>query len=797
MTPLTYAALAWTLGIALARWLEPPTLLLAALAVPSFAWLVLGLRDRANLLAPTLLLLVLLGGARYDLSRPAITEGHIASFNDSDRLSVMGYVSAEPVVRDRYTQLQISALTVTQNGVSREVEGKLLTYVPRYAQYEYGDVLELAGKLETPPIFESFDYREYLASQGIHSQMRRPEVTRLPGRQGSRILRQMFAFKRRFQSVIETILPDPDSGLAAGILLGLGHTLPDDLYEAFRIVGLAHIIIISGANVSLLLQAAMLSAGQFLHRWIVLALSLALLALYTLFVGPSPPVVRAALMGGLFVLAQLLGRRSHALTTLAASTIVMTAWNPLTLLGASFQLTLASTLGLVLLQPLLARLVAWWRERRGFGDRGAGAWTGLQILLTTLAAQMATLPVLWYHFGRVSLIAPLANLLVLPVQPPLMILGLLVTLAGALWFPLGQALGWLLWPLTRYSIVVAQELARLPWADVKAPRLAPEIVVGVVSALVMLLSVGRRLRAMGATVRRFLVQRRTAQMLLLLMALLAISVWVSASALPDGRMHLYVLDVGQGDAILIRTPAGRAVLVDGGPDPVTLAARLGQILPFWQRDLDLVVATHADSDHLAGLLPIVERYRVGRALEPPTMGDSALSEAWRAALKKRGVPLATVSCGMEVRLGQDVVLRVLHPEKGTAYTGEADDNRQSLVLRLSMGRCHMLLTGDVDASGEAELLKRGELSDIAVLKVAHHGAGSSSSAPFLRAVSPRVALISVGEENRFGHPAGEVLQRLGAVGCQVYRTDWHGTIECITDGERVWVKTQRREKVRR
>ena len=788
MTTLVYLTLAWTAGLLLGRALRPPPLLLGALGIMGFVWLLACRHHRGRYLAPALLIAALLGIGRYLLAMPPIDVRHLAHYNESGPLSLQGYISAEPSVRDTYLQIEVSAETLFLEERLRSVHGKAVVRLPLYEQYEYGDAVRLTGSLETPPILEGFNYREYLAARGIHSLMWYPKAVRLAGNRGG-LLRYLYRLKRHLHGLIASILPNPEAGLLSGILLGLEHTLPDDLYAAFRLTGLLHIIVISGYNMGLLLQATMMSVGRFVHRWLVLALCLLALLLYTLFIGPNPPVTRAALLGGLFVVGQLLGRKRHLLTSLAAASLLMTLWEPLQIWGVSFQLSFAATLALVLLQPALERLPI--PQKPGPDDASPRPLQGLfQILLATLSAQILTLPILWYHFGQLSLVSLPANLLVQPAQPAIMLFGSLATAGGALWLPLGRALAWLVWPLLRYCTLIAQALAALPWAAVELPALPPWAL-WLLYGPVLLFLAGRRL-GWGTYASAFLRATRRAQASTLLAALLSASIWGSVLSLPDQRLHLYALDVGQGDAILLRTPGGHTVLIDGGPDPLALTSRLGHILPFWQRRLDLVIATHADGDHLTGLLGALERYQVRYAMEPASMGQSPLSAQWHEMLAARGIPLIQASRHTQVRLGRQVQLTVLHPQAQMVYTMTQDDNRDSLVVRLEMGRCRILLMADVDMAGEADLLRRGDLAPATILKVAHHGAAASSAAAFLAAVAPRIALISVGAENRFGHPAAETLRRLERIGCQVYRTDQHGTIACITDGKRLWIKTQRR-----
>lgn len=785
---LIYLTVAWSLGILLARTLGLTMPWMSGLTLVGAVGLAAACVRRRGRLIAVLALALLAGGWRYALAQPAFDASALASYNDSGSVTVWGYVSAEPSVRATYTQLEITAEWLDAGADPKPVCGKMILNAPPYPAYAYGDRLRLQGVLETPPIFDTFSYREYLAARGVHSLMRRPQITTQPGRGGSALLRDIYGIKATLRRTIEDVLPDPEAGLLAGIVLGLGHTLPDELLEAFRLAGLTHLIVISGFNIGVVAQAVMVLSQGWAHRWATLAGSLCAVALFVLLVGPSPPVMRAAWMGGLTIAAQLAGRRSHALTALAASCLIMTAGNPLLLWSVSFQLSFVSTLALILLEPALARRLHDW----AVGDDGDTAhrhWFFLtrDVLIATLAAQLATLPLIWAHFGQISLLALLTNLVVLPLQPAIMALGLLAIGGGLVWLPLGRVLGWLVWPLLHLTIWVAQVCARIPRAGL---RLAPPPwpLIWVLYGTMLLFAwrgAGRR----DTAVRQERPDPRARRVVWAMLLTLVVTVALGevGASLPDGRLHLYVLDVGQGDALLLRTPQGRLVLVDGGPDPLLLSSRLGQFLPFWRRRIDLVIATHADGDHLTGLIPVLKRYRVEQVLESPFMPPNPLVEAWRQATAQAQLTPTVAARGMRITMGADGAIEVLHPPPGQQLA--RSDNAASVVLRVTLGRCHMLLTADVDADVEREWLAVGLPLQATILKVAHHGAGNATSEGFLNAVNPQVALISVGGENRFGHPSLDTLAQLEAVGAQVLRTDQQGTLEVITDGTRIWIKT--------
>ncbi len=267
------------------------------------------------------------------------------------------------------------------------------------------------------------------------------------------------------------------------------------------------------------------------------------------------------------------------------------------------------------------------------------------------------------------------------------------------------------------------------------------------------------------------------------LALCAVVAGLALARLPDGRLHVYFLDVGQGDAILIRAPDGRQVLVDGGPSPAALLDELGSLLPFWDRTLDMVVLTHPDTDHMNGLLPLFERYRIATVLD--TVQDGGEAPAWSAALAAHRGQRITARRGMRLVL-DDLRITVLHPAE--PLLPETSDNAASLVLRLDYGEISLLLMGDAEQATEEALLAAGQPLQADVLKVAHHGSGGGTSAAFLAAVQPQLAVIQVGADNRFGHPHPDTLTRLAPA--QVLRTDQDGRIEVTSDGRRLWVEAE-------
>jgi len=647
------------------------------------------------------------------------------------------------------------------------------------------------GELETPPEWEDFSYRDYLARKSIYSYMARAQVERLSGGEGTVWKRVLLDFKGRAFAVIGRIIPDPEASLLSGILLGVDTGIPPNLMEDFSATGTTHVIAISGFNISIVVALLMTTVGRIIHnRWLAAGIAILGVVIYTILVGADAAVVRAAVMGVITVIGLTVERQGIALNSLAAAAIVMMALNPHTFWDVGFQLSVFATLGLILYSELFEGSTQRLLERKLSAERAKQVvgWIS-EALLLTLAAQITTTPLILFHFGRLSVVTLLTNALILPVQSLIMFFGGAATLIALAVEPLGQIVGWGAYVPLTWTIRVVEFTARFPYASVplKLPFWGLVAVYGVIAGLtaLALLPPGRR-----ETVLQSLRQRLSLKLVLSGMALATVVSWYAILQFPDGKLHVVFLDVGQGDAIFIETPGGVQILVDGGPEGSVLLSELGRQAPFWDRSLDLVVLTHPDADHLTGLVPALERYGVRAVVARRVGHDSELVVAWEEVLADEGATLIRGEAGTRLELSDGVALDILHPGSELVMNGaEADTNDNSVVIRLTYGEVAFMLTGDVEARVERALVRSGVYLHSTVLKAGHHGSKSSSIQAFLDAVDPQVAVIPVGEGNDFGHPAGEVLARLE--GMLVYRTDERGAVTISSDGHKLWIETER------
>ncbi len=798
---VAYLALAWLLGVAAAAWADGAWwAVVVAAGVFGVASAVIWAAARRPggkalprfaVLACIGVSVVLLGGWRYaNTGEPDVSLGQFNSTEEETKpdVTLRAVVSEEPTEGKSgwVYRLEVREVKPEREGW-REQSGRVLMTGPLAPSYEYGDLLELRGELEEPPVFPDFNYRDYLLSQGVASTIAYPRVRSVEEGHGAAWKSQLINLREDLGEALSDVLPEPHSSLASGILFGAKSRIPDGLRDDMRTTGTSHLVAVSGQNVAIVAALLIATLAWAIGRRPAAWLSLFAIAGYAVLVGGQPSVVRAALMGAVYVIAIVSGRQSTGWVALLLVAAGMTVHDPRIVEDVSFQLSFAATLGLTTLAgPLRERfeaLVALWPEVAAFPlTRPLG-----ELTTVTMAAILFTLPITALTFGEISLIAPVANLFVVPAFLAIALsagVAAILGLAG-----LDVAGTWLAYPAAEYMVQTVRLFAEVPGGSLSvSPPLAAAAAWYAVLLSGTWLLVHHRVSMPDLPKLRPFTGRRLlpagGMALLILMAAALAALWVSRP--DDGRLTVTVMDVGQGDAILIEGPHGNRVLVDGGPTAGAINEALGRNLPIGDERIDIVALTHAQGDHLGGLIEVVGEYDVGTVLNPPLGADSVLYEAWLAELQHSGVPVTVADRGQTIDLGDGAMIEVLAPDADDPLLPTYDLNEASLVLRISMGNVSFLLTGDLDADGEERLLRSGSDVSATVLKIGHHGARSSTSQSFVARVDPLVGVISVGGTNRFGHPTDDVLKRLSEG--LVMRTDLDGDVRFETDGLRLWVE---------
>ena len=703
------------------------------------------------------------------------------AFYNNQATQIKGTVSEPPTVEDSRVKLVVEVAELQVESNRLPVKGKALIITSLYPRFDYGDQIEAEGYLQEPPAFEDFSYRDYLARYGVFSLMSYPKITLLNRGHGNPLRQALQAIRKQALSIIGRILANPEAALLSGILLGEYRALPKTLSASFSATGTSHIIVISGFNITLLATILLRVFNEWVPRRQAVFGSMGGVILYTLLVGADPAVSRAALMGCTILMAVLVGRANHTPTSLALAILLMTAWDPLALWDISFQLSVGATLGLILFASPIYEYIHHTMTKPGLSQSVLPLVK--DALIATFAAQVFTLPLILYNFQRFSVIMPLANALVLPIQPLVMGSGALALLAGWIWLPAGQIVGWLAWLFLTYTIRLVELLASIPFASVQIGTVPLWLLYIYYGAVLGFLWLSKQNTQKRQDVWRMFVKQLTPVVVVGTLFLVSLVIWAAAFSVPDGQLHVRFLNVGQGDAILITLPGGKQILIDGGPSPQALLSELGRAMPFWDHRLELLVLSHPDQDHLIGLLSLFEKYDIEQVIDCATHDRSELSLQWQKELRDRATPIQKACAGMTIDLSDGAHMDVLHPNSDELSSAAGDSNNTSTVLRLVYGQVSFLFTGDLEQEGEHFLLQKDVHLDSTLLKVSHHGANEATTEAFVQAVSPQVAIISVGS-NRFGHPAPQTLQRLSSV--PVLRTDRVGTIDIQTDGIHLW-----------
>jgi len=802
---LVYLSLSFVLGIYLGSRLAIPWSTVAILLAVFLIFIILFHRRRALLWAG-LCLILLLGGILRFQSVPIGDElqGYRGTF------ILRGVVAADPDVREWGTILRLETTEIKLDEEWHPVSGTARVNAPRFptlgnlrygTYYRYGDLLEMKGRLECPRAPDEageFDFRAHLARHGTYTLISRPsEMVLLAVGQGSKLMEPIYRLRSSMSQSLRRALPAPQCALAKAMLLGQRGVFCPDIRENFRRTGTAHLLAISGLHVSIVagiaLSAAVWAFGRKHPTYLLIALMI--VWLYTMLSGMRPSAIRAATMGSLWLYADCIGRPRSAFTALTFAAAIMLAFNPVLLSDTGFQLSFAAVAGLVFLTPIFER---WGKKLFGNqeGEVSPGAGFMIGSCAVSLGAILGVYPLIAYYFGLIPLVGLPASFLTVPAVPGIIVTSALVGIVGIFSPAVAGILGWVSWVFITYVLKVVELFATIPFAAVDVEIGIPVVVAyyGIIIAALWL--PGNWNQLIGGI---FMVRDRLGEMpdiannlplrwIIPPLVVVAILIWIAALTVPDDRLHIFVLDVGQGDSILIQR-GNRQILIDGGPSAGELMYHLGDKLPFWDRTIELLVLTHYDADHITGLVEVLRRYNVERVLTSGQKNDSDIYRAWRKLIEERGIENIIAQVGQQISIGQAAQMTVLHPSP--VFLKEASPNNASVVLRLTYGNFSLLLTGDIETEAEEHLLAHNIKLRSTVLKVSNHGSNTSTTPRFLAEVQPMFAAISIGEEKRFGRPADEVIQRLQeAVGeDRLYTTSKDGTTTFITDGVTLWVET--------
>jgi competence protein ComEC len=691
-------------------------------------------------------------------------------------------VRALPDTLWRYT-LSARGIFLSDENRWQPVGGKVIASGTQIDSLEIGEQVVLPGDLVLPDGERNpgdFNHREFLSAQGITALLR--------CRNAEAILRQPadgFNWRKPLQVVREAVARQihqfssgDNASLLLGLLLGERAEISDDVRDAFVRTGLVHILAVSGSHVGFVLLIV-LALGDALRLSQVLKSLFAGVALifFAALTGFNPPVTRATIMALIFLGGRLIERNGNSYNMLALAALIILFGEPRQLFQLGFQLSFAAVLGMVYLYaPMIAvlnrsfaALVKRWPILDKTPDtlKRAGR-AALAVLAISIAAQLATAPIIAHAFGRVPALAIWGNIPVIPLAFWVVASTTVACAIMPFWKFGGAAFGAAADFGAGLMLDFIKWLAGTPGAYVDGIKFSLAAIVLFTLAVIIVVE-------WRSPIRRFA-----------LPAFLVVAnfvMWRDAIAEPV-KVRATFFDIGQGDAALVEFAGGRRMLIDAGPAQPGFDAGSRTIVPFLMRQgirhLDAIIITHPHNDHDGGVPAVLRSVKVDTVYDcgksPPYSEITRVSDSLN-------VPQVALHAGRSLRQFAPEKIFVLHPPQEVTAPSTND---ASVVLRIICGKKSFLFTGDAEIWGETQMERFAKVLDSDVLKVGHHGSRTSSSPEFVERISPTWAVVSVGKRNRFDHPNREVMQRLKASGAQVVRLDENGAAIFCTDGEKIW-----------
>lgn len=559
----------------------------------------------------------------YTRSLPQNTPQFIGYYTGKGKVGLTGLVVKPVIPKPKSNQLivRVESLNAPQMDTNAHYpDGLLLVEVPPGETYRYGDRLSIHGELNEPPEGLSFSYRQYLSRKGIYAMSKYNPVRKISSGHGSFLLQSIYALREHSSKVLQNNFPNPESALLRGILLGDESGITSELEDAYARTGTSHIIAISGFNMAVLAGVISLLLRRRLNRWKGSLVAIGVLAFYTIFVGASPAVTRAFFMSAFAIMGSSIARRGNLLNSLGLSVLVMVLWNPQLPWDIGFQFSVMATLGLSLYAtPIQAcvedKLNARLKENHA---KNLASFVSETFFLT-LIAQVMVLPLHIYHFRQFSWLFLIANPLILPLQPLVMILGLIALVGGLIFVPLGHFLSWLAWPFVAYTNSVVRILAKLAPEVWHLPPFSP-LWLGLYYALLAVLS----FRKKSNTNLKPLWQPT---FLLIALASLSIALAVHLKDRPDGKLNLKVFGGSEQALVLMRSPRGEFVLSGGYKESTALAEEISKALPAFEQKIAYVIIPACNKAALNGFYGLPSQITISEVLWACDPESTASSQA--------------------------------------------------------------------------------------------------------------------------------------------------------------------------
>lgn len=775
--PLLVVACVYSLGILYSQFFNWKSIVIMLSAV-LLTILLLTISKQKIYLIISLILLIFVFGACFSYLKIYYSSKGFEPFSDQT-VNFLADVVSQPDIRDKKVNYTVVVKKIRYNNKNQDINSKALLSIyavdSKPPVFNQGSQIEGTGKIILPSPARNtggFNYKQYLASQNIYCTIKiMPDDITAAGRSK---LNPFIAFslylRNNIISIIDSSLPYEEAGLLKGIVIGERSGLSERIEQNFNTSGLTHLLCVSGANIAYIAGACifLFSTLKIKTRYANVA-TIFVLILFTYITGCSPSVVRAAIMGIMLLLAGIFERKSDVLTSISAACLLILLYNPLAIYDIGFQLSFAGTIGIVLFYKSLTHYLRFLPKLIN------------EVLSVSLAAQLTVDPLIAFYFNKISIIALVSNLIVVPITGAVTILGFIMSITGQIALIAAKLTGGLTYFFLAFMIWVSDITSHIPFAIIQV--ITPSLLLIILYYIFLYILLW------------YIPQKHPSPSfyrVLYTSLVISIACWFIIASLPQ-PLQVSFVDVGQGDCNFIKTPHGKACLIDGGGTyPGSLAGfdPSSTVIPFildsGVSSIDLAILSHAHGDHIQGLIKVVELLNVKKLVIGPQFESNADLSTLLSLCEKKKVQVIQVSRGDTFNL-DEIEFRVIHPSVRNHFTEESSLNNNSLVLMLTYENTRVLFTGDIQTQAEQEIINLNTDISADVLKVGHHGSPGSTSQSFLEKVSPSVCVISVGKNN-FGHPSKTVIDKIHSIKSKLFRTDQNGGINVTIYKDKVIVK---------
>ncbi|MGE5330093.1 MAG: DNA internalization-related competence protein ComEC/Rec2 [Deltaproteobacteria bacterium] len=762
--PLVFFTAAFTLGILVGSYINLWLLISLFLGLILLLFLFTASRLTQYLSYSLLIFAVLLGSLSSFHTINKYNKTNFKKLNSSEVVFRAKIVS-EPDIRDRKTNYIIMPFEI--NGEKTNNTKVLLSlYQTNISEtsFSYGNIIAGSGKVLIPSHARNpggFDYKRYLDSQGIYASIIcfSGSIRAIGTVELNPIMKASFFLKSRIQRIIDQLLPANQAGLLKGMLIGDRNGLPGSVKNDFNTSGLTHIVCVSGANIAYIaLSCIFILRLTGIKKPVSSIITIFVILIFMFITGCSPSVIRASIMGIMILLAEVFTRKTDIYTSISSACLIILLYNPLALYDVGFQLSFAGTIGIVLFYKTLSDIFQ-------FLPRFIN-----EALSATLSAQITVCPIIALYFNKLSLIALLSNILVIPATGLITSLGFVTVILGQLNLFLAQIISNLNFVLLSFVLWCAKITAEIPYASILVPTPTISFLAAFYGLSFSLLWYLPH-KNQASKWYRYIPNVCTA----------IIIINILFTFMPKA-FKVFFLDVGQGDSIFIRNSTGQTCLIDGGgtyPGSFSSIKPEDIIIPFLLdngiTNLDMAILSHPHGDHIEGLIKVIENIKVKCLVIAPQNQIVSDMKKLLDVCHKSNTQIIEARMGNRILFG-DAEFRVLHPSASTKSYEDSPLNNNSLVLKLKYKNTSILFTGDIQSEAESLILSSDQDIKADILKISHHGSPYSTTLDFLTKASPSSAIISVGRNN-FGHPSDSVLQKLKQNNIKGFRTDKNG---CIT-----------------